>query len=154
VGVVNVIADITRQPFAAGVHGGLARAELLGVHLLGLEIIIDVVTHPQFIARLDAHMAVSMRLVVRGVHGDGIRGQDGVLVTDAHGIGAGPELGGRVVFHLPVRGQRFDLQTGGILGLERKRNQPRGGEQREDGGKFDLQARPIKQNAATLPSGF
>jgi hypothetical protein len=156
-GIVNLVGDVARQLFACREQRRFARAELFALHLVRLEIIADVVAHPELVALLDAHMAVSHRLARVAVHRRAVRRQHYRTVTDADAVRAEGGVGRKVEFNVADRRfrdelmQRPDFPRRFVLrpGCQRKNRAQKC--ERGDGGKFFHQARPIKQNELPLP---
>ena len=159
VGVIHPVAGIARQVVAAGEHRPFARAELRALHLARLEIVADVLAHPELVGGLDPHMAVRHHLARLLVHRRGIGGQRRAAVFDVDAVRARGRAGGRVVIHQALHragndcAQRVHL-PGNVRLLRRRGNQGKRQQKQRDGGKRFHQARPVKQNGNPAPSGF
>ena len=158
-GGIDVGVAIASQLGAAGKDRRFAGTELLTLHLVGFEIIADVVAHPKHVAGFDADVAVGQDFARLGVHRGVIGGERCSFVFGDNSVGANngaPGFKFEAAFHgtLNEMAQRHDFDFfGGILRGDHE-GEKRDSQQQGNGGKWFHQAGPIKQNAPPLPSDF
>ena len=149
VGVINLVARIAGKIVTAREHRPFARAERFALHLVRLEIIADVVAHPELVARFHAHMAVRHHLARLRVQRRAVRRQRRVAVFHIDAVRACGRAIDRVVIHLALHragnnfAQRLHFPRRSFLrgyGKKGKREK-----NQRDGGKRFHQARPVKQ---------
>jgi len=159
IGAIDLVAGVARQVVPIHEHRPFARAELRALHDVRLEIIADVLAHPELFGGLDADIAVGHRLAGLLVDRRSVGGQRRVAIFDVDAVGAGSRAGGRVIIHQALHRAGDDLAQGihlpgNIRLLRRRGNQSKREQKRRDGGKRFHQARPVKQNRLSAPSGF
>ena len=160
---INSVAAVARQTDAARKHRRFAGAKLFAAHLARLEIILNVVAHPELVAGLDADIAVCLHVAGLHVHRGGVRREHraAVIVVHINAVRARRRARGRIIIHLALDRagkdliQRLHLPRRLVLGADKAGEKQRGQKsQRGNGGKFSHSARPIKQNQPRLPRAF
>lgn len=116
------------QALAGGEEGGLAGAELLCLHLMGFEIIPDVLTGPDLVGLLNADLAVGDGHSDLFVERCAVGGKHRVAVADHDAIGDYPNTGENAARQTLLRSVGARIQRPNIpfnlrwlLGAERER---------------------------------
>ena len=145
---------LAMQPVPGRIHRRLAGPELFRLHLAGLEVVADVLAHPDLLPMLDANRPLGGHLLQRPVHADPVCRQDRVAVADQDAVGAGSQAGVIIVFNpAPIR-QRFKLQVRALLPTEHAREGDSPEDEHDDGAELCHSARGAKQNGECLPSNI
>ena len=151
-GGIDVVGPLAMQALAGGKDRGPAGAELDRFHLLGLEVVADMLADPELVHVLDANLTVGSDVSRLLVHAHFVSRQESSAIPDEHAVGAIAQPRVEIERRPALIRQRFHLPKRLLLRLERPRDRQGAQDDRKHQAQSCHSACRANQNPGAVPS--